>query len=201
MNDYIAMDSVGLEFLEHHGILGQRWGVRRYQNPDGSLTAAGKIRYAKSKTAGVQKAIEKKIKQKQKEREKKRKAAEPTEEEKAEQARKEKEELKNYLRDHPKKLPKYAKQLTREDAKEIIDNIEFDRKLKDVSREERRRGMEQIKSISNNIKTMSDLMQNSRNLWNNSAYIYNMMVDNSYVNTSKKIPIIATPKEDKDDKK
>lgn len=31
--------------LYHHGIKGQRWGVRRYQNADGSLTAAGKARY------------------------------------------------------------------------------------------------------------------------------------------------------------
>ena len=31
--------------LYHHGILGQKWGIRRYQNKDGSLTEAGKLRY------------------------------------------------------------------------------------------------------------------------------------------------------------
>lgn len=32
--------------LRHHGILGMKWGVRRYQNEDGSLTEAGKKRYS-----------------------------------------------------------------------------------------------------------------------------------------------------------
>lgn len=31
--------------LRHHGILGQKWGVRRFQNADGSYTSAGKKRY------------------------------------------------------------------------------------------------------------------------------------------------------------
>lgn len=31
--------------LRHHGIKGQKWGVRRFQNKDGSLTADGKKRY------------------------------------------------------------------------------------------------------------------------------------------------------------
>lgn len=34
--------------LYHHGILGMKWGVRRYQNADGSLTLAGKERYLKA---------------------------------------------------------------------------------------------------------------------------------------------------------
>lgn len=31
--------------LYHHGIKGQKWGIRRYQNEDGTLTEAGKKRY------------------------------------------------------------------------------------------------------------------------------------------------------------
>jgi hypothetical protein len=34
-----------LDYIAHHGILGQKWGVRRFQNADGSLTNAGKKRY------------------------------------------------------------------------------------------------------------------------------------------------------------
>lgn len=33
------------DFLAHHGIKGQKWGVRRFQNPDGTLTKAGRLYY------------------------------------------------------------------------------------------------------------------------------------------------------------
>ena len=33
------------DYLEHHGIKGQKWGIRRYQNADGSLTEEGRRRY------------------------------------------------------------------------------------------------------------------------------------------------------------
>ena len=38
--------------LEHHGIIGMKWGVRRYQNKDGTLTNAGKKRYSTDGDAG-----------------------------------------------------------------------------------------------------------------------------------------------------
>lgn len=47
----------GCEFeLRHHGIKGMRWGVRRYQNKDGSLTPAGKKRYYDTPELNRQKA-------------------------------------------------------------------------------------------------------------------------------------------------
>lgn len=40
--------------LEHHGIIGMKWGVRRYQNKDGTLTNAGKKRYSPDGDAGTE---------------------------------------------------------------------------------------------------------------------------------------------------
>lgn len=45
MNDIYVGQPFSDSYLEHYGVLGMKWGVRRYQNKDGTLTSKGKKRY------------------------------------------------------------------------------------------------------------------------------------------------------------
>lgn len=66
-SDFVVPDDVTMDELLHSGVKGMRWGVRRYQNKDGTLTAAGKKREAAErkgepkKSGGVIKNTGKKI--------------------------------------------------------------------------------------------------------------------------------------------
>lgn len=47
MSNYYAYDLDSFRYISHYGVLGMKWGIRRYQNKDGSLTAEGRSRAAK----------------------------------------------------------------------------------------------------------------------------------------------------------
>lgn len=51
------------EYLYHSGIKGMKWGIRRFQNPDGTWTEAGKERYGRKAAKAIRKAEKKARKQ------------------------------------------------------------------------------------------------------------------------------------------
>lgn len=108
----------------HSGIKNMKWGVRRYQNPDGSLTPAGRIRY------GVGKAREKAAPKAKANSEKKslRAEARKMRKETDQKKKQEREDLRRY--EELRKTP--AKRLSENEIKELTARLQMEKSYKDL---------------------------------------------------------------------
>lgn len=118
IDEIINLDLVNKpDILEHHGILKQRWGIRRYQNPDGTLTEEGKARLRARRQKFEAREAKKKI------REEKREARA--------KARKEKR-LRN---PDPNWINKNMHKLTNEEISKAIERIKMKKTMEDIQKE------------------------------------------------------------------
>ena len=113
----IHLDEYDKDSLEHWGILGMHWGVRRYQNKDGSLTAAGRNRYNTGKRK-MSKEAQKRAKMRSEAADLKAQA----------QLNEAKKQLEKSMKKKAPKLSKEAKKRAKERAR--VSNLEKDAELK-----------------------------------------------------------------------
>lgn len=158
-------------YLSHHGIKGQKWGLRRYQNRDGSLTAEGRKRRGLSdkKEDGPVKKLVKNAKEKS--------AAK-----KAQTEAEKHEELKKFVRDHPKSIYKNRYEFTNEEMDKLISDIQFDRKIKDVRNEEINRGWKTVERLSDNVGTLKTFADNAKGIYNLGVELNNTLVSTGKMN-------------------
>lgn len=149
-------------FLAHHGIKGQRWGVRRYQNPDGTLTEAGKKHYSD--------AVESTPRHKPSEARKKAREEE--------RARKFEEKRQQALKTgSATEVMKYKNFSTQKELQDAISRINMERTLKQLSDAELNSGKKFIDRVVDTADTWRARGEKVASVWNFVAKIHNSLVD------------------------
>ena len=163
--------------LTHWGVRGMRWGVRRYQNPDGSLTAAGKKRASdreeKAKTKAEAKAA--KIAKKAAEEKAARKAAAKARKAEEEAAKKEYEENKERAlkTGSATEVLKYKNDITPSQRIDALNRIRWEQDMKNISDKELATGKSKADKFFSSMDKNTNRVITVSKAYNTFANVYN----------------------------
>ena len=150
--------------LVHHGILGMRWGIRRYQRKDGTLTTAGKrrLRKVENKMADNTKKYNRLVNEHDRLTNSKSKPM--SVEEQKEQILKSRSAMELY---------KHADLFSTNELDSAYRRLVLERNISSLIPKEISRGEKFLDSFNKWSRKMNDVASNSINGWNNFAKIYN----------------------------
>lgn len=184
-------------YLTHYGIKGQKWGIRRYQNPDGSLTSAGRKRYSDS--GGIRGAVSK-VKNAVTRRGSSSKAAAKKKQEEKEEKEKETLEQKKdrVLKSRSaKELYENADLFTTQELQSAYNRLSLERNISSLVPKDVNKGKQFVDNAIKTVKTLNDAIDTGSKLYNNIAKVYNSLTDEG---RKKPLPMIGdNQKKDKKD--
>lgn len=172
--------------LEHYGVKGMKWGVRKQRKTSGTKrkkrtfsekAQARRAQRAKNKVARAKARSEKKVAEAKA---------------KSEKASAKKEKQRKAILSNPTKLYKHRREFTPQEIQDAMKQFEWERRLSEYSKAD-------LKNGADYINTMFQYVNNATNLYNAAARIANSVSDSN-------LPIIQTTKDadkkkDKDKKK
>lgn len=171
--------------LQHHGIRGMKWGLRRFQNHDGSLTDAGRKRYgvnsgrdgSSSSKPGAKLTVFGKKKGSSKPRI-------SEEDEKAKLEAKKKEVLSSRS---AKTIYENAHLLSDQELQSAYNRLQLERNIANLAPKEVSKGQQYANKFVETGKTLSEVARTGMNMYNDIARLYNTF---SVGGRSKPLPII-----------
>lgn len=192
--------------LYHHGIKGMRWGVRRFQTKDGSLTSAGQKRY--NKEMEKLKAEKKKLLNEERTKKKmdklnqlksdvdsmKKKGDDNNDQSKKHEETVEEKREKLLKSNNPKELYENKHLLTTQELNERINRIDTETRLKSkIVEEHQQSGMDRVNDTLQNTKNTLDRVTNTFKSIDNA---YSTVANSAIGKTLAKQLGIETPKKE-----
>lgn len=172
---YIGFDprSPTRSYLAHYGILGMKWGVRRFQNKDGSLTKDGKRRYetAENKKARHKPSSARKLAKQRAEN--------------LEKARLAKAEKKQFEEDKKKALEsgsaadvlKYKGKLSNQELQNAFNRINLEQQLSSMAQKDVKTGWDKMDALMNKVGKVTDYSNKAISMYNVIAKVNNSFND------------------------
>lgn len=170
------------EFLEHYGIPGMKWGVRKERKTSGrrrtKRTFSEKVKARRQQRAKDRVARAKARAEKQQQEAQKKAAKEQVKKEKKRQS----------IMNNPTQLYKHRREFTADEIQNAMKQFEWEKKLSEYSKNDLKNGAEFI-------NTMFTYSNNAINLYNTAARIANSL------DSESKLPVIKTTQQILEDKK
>lgn len=160
-----ASPGVKMEYelvLQHHGIKGMRWGIRRFQNKNGGLTPAGRKRYAKNQTDDAD--------------DKDNQSAKTSGESKPEESYEDRK-ARAIKSGNAKEVLEFKGDLTPQQRKEAYDRIQWEQNMNNLAPKDVDAGKAQADKFFKNVDTVTGYANTAAKAWNTFANFYNAFSD------------------------
>lgn len=169
---------IGPNGLCHFGTKGMHWGVRRYQNSDGSLTPAGRARYRAGSEANATRSDRKFAAKINRGREKAR--AEALEKARIAKAEKKQhdEDKERVLREGTaKEVLKYANEISNKELNDALNRIKWTNELNSISKQEMEKGWKAVDDVMKKVGMINNWTSTGINAYKNADQVKKIFDD------------------------